>query len=351
MRIGPLSLVVIAILFFVPVLSGAESLYPASGFHTSQTYTPHDAIEIVGDSEFALQGWPGSGTVEDPYLIEGLQISSTINSFGLQIRSTTVHFKISNCFFDSVISGSAMYLRHVNGGVVEDCVFENFGMGIIVSSSDFFNITRMQSNGPSLTVDGSYDGIIADCTISSASGNGITITDSARIEVTENEVTNCDSSGIYANSLDNSYFRNNILESNLEWQLHLHYGCIDNHIYGNTFIAPVSGNTVRDDGSTNYWDDGSSVGNSYSDYAGIGTYEISGTANSVDNYPLLAGATTTVITSITTIPSGLVDRTFTMQEVEPISMVMRLSIAAAYISASFLIAAIVLYRVWKVRRS
>jgi len=80
-------------------------------------------------------------------------------------------------------------------------------------------------------------------------------------------------------------------------------GSTDNEIYHNNFVDNVE--QARDDGGTNYWDDGggnnmykSSVigGNYWSDYTGSDTngdgigeepYKIPGTAKAQDNYPLV----------------------------------------------------------------
>jgi hypothetical protein len=48
-----------------------------------------------------------------------------------------------------------------------------------------------------------------------------------------------------------------------------------------------NGLNARDDGLTNYWDQGSGNGNAWSDYSGTGAYVIQGTAGSVDNFPTL----------------------------------------------------------------
>ena len=37
-------------------------------------YEEHDPILITCDDDFSSQGWPGSGTPEAPYVIEGLSM-------------------------------------------------------------------------------------------------------------------------------------------------------------------------------------------------------------------------------------------------------------------------------------
>ncbi len=53
------------------------------------------------------------------------------------------------------------------------------------------------------------------------------------------------------------------------------------------FLNSIGGNwrNALDDGDGNQWDDGVSIGNSWSDYSGTGWYYISGTASNYDRYP------------------------------------------------------------------
>ncbi len=53
---------------------------------TSLELTPHDPIEIRYDSDFEI--FPGSGTIENPYLIEGYNITTT-EDYGIYISGTT----------------------------------------------------------------------------------------------------------------------------------------------------------------------------------------------------------------------------------------------------------------------
>ena len=50
-----------------------EGLEPQDSFISS--YTPHDPITIISNANFSDYGFPGSGTQEDPYRIEGYNIS------------------------------------------------------------------------------------------------------------------------------------------------------------------------------------------------------------------------------------------------------------------------------------
>ncbi|HEX9915529.1 MAG TPA: hypothetical protein VGB32_11465, partial [Candidatus Bathyarchaeia archaeon] len=60
--------------------------------------TDHSPIYITADSGFASGGFPGSGTQEDPYVIENLQITTnTLRRNGVEIRNTRAHFVVRGC--------------------------------------------------------------------------------------------------------------------------------------------------------------------------------------------------------------------------------------------------------------
>ena len=63
-------------------------------------YVSHAPIYIDSDSDFIFWGFPGNGTVENPYIIEGYKIT-TSDSYGIYIVYTSKHFIIRNCYIDA----------------------------------------------------------------------------------------------------------------------------------------------------------------------------------------------------------------------------------------------------------
>ncbi len=63
--------------------------------------TPHPPIIIDENNDFETQGWPGEGSVEQPYLISGLNINSTSDGPAISITNTDVHFFIKDCWLTS----------------------------------------------------------------------------------------------------------------------------------------------------------------------------------------------------------------------------------------------------------
>ncbi len=71
----------------------------------------HPQVEINSDADFALQGWPGSGTQIDPFRIENLIFNPLqFHDDCIKVHNTTVHFIIQNCtFLTSMTDGSGWW--------------------------------------------------------------------------------------------------------------------------------------------------------------------------------------------------------------------------------------------------
>ena len=66
-----------------------------------EEYHTHHSINIISDNNFTDYRFPGSGTSEDPYIIEGYRIENE-NKYGIQINSTTKYFIIRNCHVNAL---------------------------------------------------------------------------------------------------------------------------------------------------------------------------------------------------------------------------------------------------------
>ena len=78
-------------------------------------------VNITCNEDFQAQGFPGSGTPSDPYVIEGLTITGA--DVAINIENTTVYVVIRNCNLTS--NAYALYLYNVSNIRVEDCTFAN----------------------------------------------------------------------------------------------------------------------------------------------------------------------------------------------------------------------------------
>jgi len=99
-------------------------------------YTPHDPIWIEGDEAFIPENGvsSGSGTVDDPYIIEGWAIVSQ-SEVGIVIVYTRSHFLVRNCYLETDF-GVATY--DVTNGTFESIIFNcsnSVGLQLELSSN------------------------------------------------------------------------------------------------------------------------------------------------------------------------------------------------------------------------
>ncbi|MGY5881541.1 MAG: right-handed parallel beta-helix repeat-containing protein [Candidatus Thorarchaeota archaeon] len=155
-----------------------ESVEPQNIGHQmtpAYSYTLHSPITITSNADFSTQGWPGNGTSEKPYVIEGLNV--TANAICVSIRYTTVFFIVKNCLISSGIQSSydGISINRVANGTIQDCIVIGGGNGIFVDYSFSCNIVGN--------------------TVSSCSHNGIYVEDSRNCTLKNNSVSSCSNSG------------------------------------------------------------------------------------------------------------------------------------------------------------
>ena len=101
------------------------------------TLTTHDPIYIEGNDNFTPANGvvAGSGTENDPYIIENWDINAE-NANGIEIRNTTAYFIIRNCLVENGgYSHDGIYLGNVINGKIENCTCYNDYSGIRLDSS------------------------------------------------------------------------------------------------------------------------------------------------------------------------------------------------------------------------
>jgi len=258
----------------------------------------------------------GSGTENDPYIIENWDISAE-TAHGIEIRNTTAYFVIRNCYVhDGRGAGwSGIYFDGVINGKIDNNIAENNSYGIHLPNSDNHNIIsnniarkngihgiRLYSSNNNTVennIAGNNDdsGIILGWSNNNLIGNnvvennatyGIHFYNTYNNFIKNNIVENNHLYGIHPWYSDNSLISNNIVRNNSYQGIYLYYSdnnlienntaennyygiylwiSDNNYIYHNNIINNV---TQAYDDSSNYWDNGySSGGNYWSDYAGV----------------------------------------------------------------------------------
>ncbi|KXH70482.1 MAG: hypothetical protein AM326_04360 [Candidatus Thorarchaeota archaeon SMTZ-45] len=196
--------------------------------------TPHAPIDIDDNTDFVTQGWPGNGTVEDPYVIAGLNINATATGgVAINITNTDVHFFIKDCWL-TANSTSVIELNSIAHGRVKNNTILQSSRGVVALHSEDLTIFD------NLFYEFSWAGVyMEDCSLSSLRGNncttcfiGLHIEQSNNIFIEDNYCTDC--LGGIELYLGCEYIttHNNTLVSN-EVGIGLYLDCEDNIIDSN----------------------------------------------------------------------------------------------------------------------
>ncbi|MDH4214229.1 MAG: right-handed parallel beta-helix repeat-containing protein [Candidatus Thorarchaeota archaeon] len=90
--------------------------------------------------------------------------------------------------------------------------------------------------------------------------------------------------GVLLRNVDYCNITYNEIHENGRVGIRVDENCTMNRFFGNVLFDNADSNAL-DDGLSNQWDDGISIGNTWGDYNGIGVYVVPGSAGSVDHYP------------------------------------------------------------------
>jgi parallel beta-helix repeat protein len=281
----------------------------------------HPPIFIDGNANFsstaAAEGWKGNGTIDAPFVIEGLQITSFANSTLLEIQNTDIHFQILNCsfsggdygiYFDNVTHGTIVETKVTNAALygiqlefshnnsltdnvvaankdginlflsdnntlITNRVINNFGYGIHTFRSGWKIYPRFQINY------GSFN-ILINNSISHNGGDGLFLDHSWFSIVRGNTITKNDLNGISTLISSESLIANNSILNNGMHGIQIEQG--ERDIVSHNAIANSTGYGVRflGEGLLNRveWNDflgnnPSGTGQAWDDYNYNNTYE------------------------------------------------------------------------------
>ena len=306
-------------------------------------YITHDVIRINNDTDFANQaaaeGWPGDGTQSNPYIISGYDIDAHGAGNAIYIGNTTVYFVVENCYLHNTslqswpyFAGTGITLYKVTNGTLENNTCSNNdwdGIYLWYSSNNVISNNTCSNNGDGIYLDYSSNNMISNNTCSnndqgiwlySSSNNVISNNTcsnngygiylyyySSNNVITNNTYSNNNWDGIFLDSSSNgNVISNNLFANNTDYGIYIYSGS-NNHIYHNSFYYNQgSGGTYNsshvqayDDGSNNYWNSTTGIGNYWYEWANNNNtndqnhdgivdwpYKIAGSAGAKDYYPL-----------------------------------------------------------------
>jgi len=238
---------------------------------------------ISSDADFAIEGWTGEGSPTTPYMIEWIEFTSAFDDACIRISDTRAYFKIMNCSFAPPTMAHAILMNNVSNGQILYSTTNANAYIINAQASSDLAISHLTIPHTLIVMDQSWQCTISNCHVDTAPGDGVYLTGCSQMTVEGCELTNNAASGISLMDTGETTITGNRVQDNGMEEIFISGDSSGNYIYNNEIHTGLEG--VRDNGYSNTWDNGVSIGNWWSDYSGTGTYTISGTAGSQDRYP------------------------------------------------------------------
>lgn len=233
--------IIIGILIGVVIITGSTlGIYYFLKNNLRNEPDKQSPFVILGDEDFQ-SGFPGTGTKEDPYIIEEYNIRRNQEGVAISISNTTKYFVIRNCILlesnygiklENVANGTAVicnntiltnygiYIENTDGTLIDNnfCSFDD-GYGIYVSSCSNVVINNNFVENRFLGIHIAYSSYIQviNNICDSNVVSGIRVFYSSEIAIIRNRCSFCDNTGILVNYYDtNITLIENICSYNIE---------------------------------------------------------------------------------------------------------------------------------------
>jgi len=271
--IGLIVIIVLTLNLGQGITKGIQILEKDERDLSLSSLTPHDSISITSDSDFSV--FSGTGTAEDPYIIEGYSITTT-NYRGIHIIGTTKYFVVRNCYVDA--GGYGIYISNVADGtaavinntcnnnayrgiylqssgsstVVNNTCSNNNRYGIYLSSSEYSTVannTCSNNNFCGIYLLNSGSSTVVNNTCNNNNYWGISLEYSGSSTIVNNTLTNC---GLYISKDTVDAYLSYTLENNwvngkrLGFYTNLDSTIIDEPVYGQLILVNCTNVTIRD---------------------------------------------------------------------------------------------------------
>ena len=211
------------------------------------SYELHSPISISNNSDFETQGYSGAGTVVEPYVIQGYNITVSENTDAIKVNGTDVHFEIRHCYLNvESYSGNGIDLENVTNSRIWNCTVAVSATyaGVYLNDCTFLEVENntFVKSYYGVHVEKSHN-IIVDENIIEHDGDGIFLSVSESITVTDNYIIGRIpdmSDGICLDSSNYSTIMNNEI-TNVDYGILLYSGSFYNDIIQNNCTPNGSG--------------------------------------------------------------------------------------------------------------
>lgn len=235
---------------FIDEYTQQQMILSTSSQKISNSYTPHDPIDIYNDNDFKTVGFTGNGLFDDPYIFENYTITNDSWPYLISITNTNAYFIIRNNIFDGIDRNrEGIELLAVPNGVIENNTIVNTENAVNIEGSCSYitingNIIKNSYRGIGGDLYNCYDCNIRNNIIFNNTQNGIWPQGVfSRIIISNNTVYNNGGTGIYIrddNGLDIQVMNNTVVNNARGIYITTYIGDATNKditIYNNSIIG------------------------------------------------------------------------------------------------------------------
>ena len=242
-------------------------------------------------TEASYEWCNGSGTINDPYIIENVTINGTGAINGILIENSNAYFMIRNCIVYNA-SSRGIRLKNVDNGVIYNTTSSQNFYGIFISRANFVNISNnfVIGNSHNGIEIGSFSSrcIVSDNVIIDNNQNGIVLRQAnVFCNITNNTVSGHIYSGIHIQGESNY---NNVLFNTVKDNpgdgISIYHSNHNNVSVNNIYNNKKFGFVIREEGSNNIFSQNTMIGCGIG-FSQCGTTTI--TSNIIDNTNLVNG--------------------------------------------------------------
>ncbi|MHA2097672.1 MAG: right-handed parallel beta-helix repeat-containing protein [Candidatus Kariarchaeaceae archaeon] len=178
-------------------------------------YNPISSISISGDTGFT--GYPGAGTIDNPYRIQGWNFTGSGTL--IYVQDTSAHFVISN----NIVGGTGNNFRgiwflRVTNGVITDNVVTQVQQGIKFEHSSNNSVTnnKLHDNsrqGIAIQFEDGNNNKVINNTIFNNGEGGVALWETSHTTVSENLIYNNTGEAIHSEGPENKIKNNQIFDN------------------------------------------------------------------------------------------------------------------------------------------
>jgi len=209
-------------------------------------------ILIIGDDNFTPANGVvgGSGTEDDPYIIENWVIDASKNH-GIHIQNTTRYFVIRNVVVENGGSSyDGIYLENVRNGRVANviCNKNRFGIHLHDSDNNVLTNNTVENNWIGIYLSYSDNNTLESNIVENNKGPGISLHSSSHNTLSGNTARN-NPVGISLFDSDNVFIENNLVENSFYCDIHI-WGLTNatlrrNRMFSNRAGLDISGDSLE----------------------------------------------------------------------------------------------------------